>query len=133
MTRDAVNSPHYDVPIEGFSHVIVGRPGETTLYVSGLTSRNEEGTIVGVGDMSAQARQVLENMKNILASAGATLDDVVQIRTYVTDITPWDAIDAVWRGYWGDVWPASTLVQVSRLFDERQMIEMEAIARIGGR
>ena len=132
MTRDAVNSPDYAVPIKGFSQVIVGHPGETTLYMSGLTSRDANGTIVGIGDMVAQTRQVVENMKNILASAGATLDDVVQIRTYVTDITTWDAIDSVWRGCWGDVWPASTLVQVSSLFDPRQMIEMEAIARIGG-
>lgn len=130
MSRNAINSPAYHVPIAGFSQIIVGRPGESTLYVSGLTSRTADGTIVGVGDMASQARQVLENMKNILQAAGATLDDVVQIRTYVTDITEWEAIESVWRGYWGEVWPASTLVQIDRLFDERQMIEMEAIARI---
>ena len=130
MGRDAINSPDYQVPIDAFSQIIVGRPGETTLYVSGLTSRTADGTIVGEGDMAIQARQVLENMTNILGAAGATLDDVVQIRTYVTDITQWDAIERVWRGHWGDVWPASTLVQINRLFDELQMIEMEAIARI---
>ena len=130
MGRDAINSPEYGVPIDGFSQVILGRPGETTLYVSGLTSRTADGTIVGVGNMASQARQVLENMSNILRSAGATLADVVQIRTYVTDITQWDSIEPIWRGYWGDVWPASTLVQIDRLFDQEQMIEMEAIARI---
>ena len=132
MTRDAVNSSAYDVPIEGFSQLIVGRPGETTLYVSGLTARDAEGTIVGIGDAVAQTRQVLENMKNVLASAGASLDDVVQIRTYVTDITTWDAVEPVWREYWGEVWPASTLVEIRRLFDDRQLIEMEAIARVPG-
>lgn len=130
MGRNAINSTEYSVPIDGFSQIVVGRPGTETLYVSGLTSRTADGTIVGVGDMARQARQVLDNMANILHSAGATLDDVVQIRTYVTDITQWDAIESVWRGYWGEVWPASTLVQIDRLFDERQMIEMEAIARI---
>lgn len=130
VTRHAINSADYDVPIEGFSHVILGRPGETTLYVSGLTSRTADGTIVGIGDMAAQARQVMENMKNILAAAGASLEDIRQIRTYVTDITQWDSIEPVWRGYWGDQWPASTLVEIARLFDERQMIEMEAIARV---
>ena len=130
MGREAINSPQYHVPIDGFSQIIVGRPGESTLYVSGLTSRTADGTIVGVGDMALQAGQVLENMTNILHAAGATLDDVVQIRSYVTDIGRWDEIEPVWRSYWGEVWPASTLVQIDRLFDERQMIEMEAVARI---
>lgn len=130
MAREAINSPDYSVPIDGFSQIIAGDPCDRTLYVSGLTSRTADGTIVGIGDMAAQARQVMENMTVVLAAAGATLDDIVQIRTYVTDISQWDAIEAVWRGYWGDVWPASTLVQIDRLFDTRQMIEMEAIATI---
>lgn len=128
--RKALNSPDYHVPIDGFSQIIVGETTGRTLYVSGLTSRTSDGTIVGVGSMAAQAQQVMENMKVVLAAAGATLDHVVQIRTYVTDISSWDDIEKVWRGYWGEVWPASTLVQIDRLFDPTQMIEMEAIARI---
>lgn len=129
MVRKAINSPDYSVPIVGFSQIIAAE-SVRTLYVSGLTSRTADGTIVGIGDMGAQARQVMENMSVVLAAAGATLEDVVQIRTYVTDISQWDAIEAAWRGYWGDVWPASTLVQIDRLFDTAQMIEMEAIATI---
>ncbi len=128
--RKALNSPDYHVPIDGFSQIIVGETTGRTLYVSGLTSRTSDGTIAGVGSMAAQARQVMENMKVVLAAAGATLDHVVQIRTYVTDIASWDDIEKVWRGYWGEAWPASTLVQINRLFDPTQMIEMEAIARI---
>lgn len=130
MGRKAINSPDYHVPIYGFSQVIVAEPSTRTLYVSGLTSRTADGTIVGIDDMAAQARQVLVNMANVLRAAGATLEDVVQIRTFVTDITRWDLIEPVWREYWGEVWPASTLVQIERLFDPRQMIEMEAVARI---
>lgn len=132
MGRKAINSPNYHVPIDGFAQIIAAEPDSSTLYVSGLTSRTADGTIVGVDDMAAQARQVLVNMANVLDSAGATMDDVVQIRTYVTDITLWGVIEPVWRERWGDVWPASTLVQIERLFDPRQMIEMEAIARVGG-
>lgn len=128
--RTAINSPEYHVPIDGFAQIIAAEPGTRTLYVSGLTSRTADGTIVGIDDMAAQARQVLINMANVLDAAGATLDDVVQIRTYVTDISLWNEIEPVWRGYWGEVWPASTLVEIERLFDPRQMIEMEAIARI---
>ncbi len=130
MGRKAINSPEYHVPIDGFAQIITSEPGTATLYVSGLTSRTADGTIVGIDDMAAQARQVLVNMTHVLEAAGAALDDVVQIRTYVTDITQWDVIEPVWREYWGEVWPASTLVQIDRLFDPRQMIEMEAIARV---
>jgi enamine deaminase RidA (YjgF/YER057c/UK114 family) len=130
MPRRAINSPDYDVPIAGFSQVIVGEVGHTPLYVSGLTARTADGTIVGEGDLEAQTRQVCENMRNVLAAAGATLDDVVQIRTFVRDITQWEVLESVWRGYWGEVWPASTLVQISRLYDERQLIEMEAVALV---
>ena len=130
MGRTAINSADYHVPIDGFAQIIAAEPGTRTLYVSGLTSRTADGTIVGIDDMAAQARQVLVNMANVLDAADAALDDVVQIRTYVTDISLWNEIEAVWRDYWGEVWPASTLVQIERLFDPRQMIEMEAIARV---
>ena len=130
MARQAINSPEYKVPLDGFSHIITAPPGLAPLYVSGLTSRRGDGEIVAVGDMRGQARQVMENMRNVLFAANATLDDVVQIRTFVTDITEWDAIEEVWREYWGDHWPASTLVQIERLYDERQMIEMEAVALV---
>ncbi|MDH4116739.1 MAG: Rid family hydrolase [Acidimicrobiia bacterium] len=124
--RRAVNSPDYHVPIDGFSQIVEVPAGTRLLYVSGLTSRTADGSIVGVGDPTAQMRQIFENLTLILASAGATLDDVVSIRTYVTDITVWDRIEPVWHRHWGDVWPASTLVQITRLFDERQLIELEA-------
>jgi enamine deaminase RidA (YjgF/YER057c/UK114 family) len=86
--------------------------------------------MVAEGDYGGQMRQILENIKTVLAEAGATMDDVVQIRTFIVDITKWDEINAVWAEYWGPSYPASTLVQISRLYDERQLIEMEAVASI---
>jgi enamine deaminase RidA (YjgF/YER057c/UK114 family) len=102
----------------------------TFLFVSGLTAREADGTIVHIGDYGGQTRQILENMALILAEAGATLDDVVQIRTFLRDIDQFTAVAAVWQDYWGDVYPASTLVQITRLYDERQLIEMEAVALV---
>lgn len=128
MARNSVNSPGYHVPIRGFSQAVTSSSSGPLVFVSGLTSRTSEGEIVFPGDISRQTRQVLENLKTVLAAAGCTLDDVVQIHTYVTAIDGWDDIEAVWRDYWGEIWPASTLVEVSRLYDPRQMIEMEAIA-----
>jgi enamine deaminase RidA (YjgF/YER057c/UK114 family) len=129
--RDAVNSPDYHVPIDGFSQLIRGRPGATPLYLSGLTARLSDGTIVAEGDVAGQLVQILENMDTILAAAGATLDDVVSIRTFMLDITRWVEIEPILRRFWGDVWPASTLVEVTRLFDPRHLIEMECVALIG--
>lgn len=128
MARRALNTPRYRVPIPGFSHVIQAPARGDLLFVSGLTSRAPDGAIVHVGDLGGQTRRVLENMRAVLAAAGATLDDVVQIRTFVRDVRRWPEIETVWAEYWGPVWPASTLVEIRRLYDPRQLIEMEAIA-----
>ena len=128
MARRTINSPDYHVPISGFSQVVEAPASGRLLFVSGLTSRDERGDIVAVGDVAGQARQVLERMAGVLKAAGAELDDVVQIRTYVRDMEDWPVIEAVWREVWSEPWPASTCVEVSRLHDPRQLIEMDAIA-----
>ncbi len=128
MPRHTINSPDYQVPIQGFSQVVEAPASGRLLFVSGLTSRDARGEIVAVGDVAGQARQVLERMAAVLKAAGADLDDVVQIRTYVRDMEDWPVIEAVWREVWSEPWPASTCVEVSRLHDLRQLIEMDAIA-----
>jgi 2-iminobutanoate/2-iminopropanoate deaminase len=128
MPRRALNSPEYGVPIPGFTHVVEAPADGRLLFVSGLTAREADGTIVGVGDVVAQTRQVLQNLEAVLEAAGATLDDLVQIRTYIRDIREWPAVEAVWREFLREPWPASTLVEISRLSDERQLIETDAIA-----
>ena len=128
MTRQVINSPDYHVPIEGFSQIVSAPRDGRVLYVSGLTSRDGRGTVVGAGDPAQQMRQIFLNLSNVLAAADASLDDVVSIRTYVTDIECWSELEQVWREHWGDAFPASTMVQIGRLFDETQLVEMEATA-----
>ena len=128
MPRRAINSADYRVPIQGFSQVIEAAASGRLLFVSGLTSRDADGAIVSVGDIEGQARQVLRRMAGVLKAADATLDDVVQIRTYVLDMEDWPVIEVVWREVWSEPWPASTCVEVSRLHDTRQLIEMDAVA-----
>lgn len=130
MPRRALNSRDYHVPLDGFSQMIAAPARGTFLFVSGLTAREADGTIVHVGDVGGQTRQVLDNMTAVLAEADATLDDVVQIRSFLRDIEQWPAVQEVWQSYWGDVYPASTAVQITRLWDERQLIEMEAVALV---
>jgi enamine deaminase RidA (YjgF/YER057c/UK114 family) len=130
MSRRSLNSPTYHVPIQGFSQVIVAPARGQFLFVSGLTARQADGTIVSVGDLEGQARQVLRSMQSILQYAGASLEDVVQIRTYVRDLNGWPSVEKVLREFFTEPWPASTIVQIVRLYDERQLIEMEAVALV---
>ncbi len=128
MSRTVSNSPRYNVPIEGFAQVVEAPSPGRLLFVSGLTARDSGGAIVGEGDIVVQTRQVLQNIRAVLEAADGSLDDVMQIRTYILDIRAWPQVESVWREFWSEPWPASTLVEVSRLSDERQLIETDAIA-----
>ena len=72
----------------------------------------------------------MKQMKAILENAGGSLDDVMQLRTFTTSISYWPAVENVWRDLWGPAWPTSTFVEISRLYDPRQLIEIEALAVI---
>jgi reactive intermediate/imine deaminase len=98
------------------------------IFVSGLTSRDQSGDVVGVGDIRAQTRQVLENLNAILAEGGATLEDVVKVSVFIRDMGDFKAIHEIRSEYFPSNPPASTMVEVSRLVDERSLIEIEAVA-----
>ena len=104
--------------------------GGSTVYTSGQVARNSEGELVGKDDICAQTRQVLENLKAVLAEAGATLDDVVKVVVYVTKVDDFAAIHEVRAEYFKKDYPASTLVEVSALAGPDLLIEIEAIAVI---
>lgn len=84
--------------------------------------------IVGAEDPYKQARQAMENVVQALESAGAAVEDVVRTRMYVRDIESWDEIGRAHREIFGEAAPASTMVEVSRLVDERMVVEVEAEA-----
>lgn len=129
LTLSIVNIPGYHVPVPGFTQAVKASVGGATwLYVSGLTSRDSTGEILHVGDAAKQARQILVSLKAILAQCGGDLTDVVRIVTYLTNIDHHPAVHAVRREFFGDDPPASTSVEVSRLYDQRQLIEIEATA-----
>jgi enamine deaminase RidA (YjgF/YER057c/UK114 family) len=99
------------------------------LYTAGITSRDPDGNIVGVGDIRAQMAQCFRNVADILDAGGATLGDVVKWTMYTTDIDAFVEHADVWRDYFVDM-PASTLVEVSRLQVPEMMVEIEAVARV---
>jgi reactive intermediate/imine deaminase len=109
----------------GYSHVV--RHGNL-LFLSGQVSADAEGNVIGEGDMGAQVRQVLENMKKVLASQGADFTDVVKVTIYTTDIDALIKTGDVIAEYWTGGAPANTLVQIERLARPAFLVEIESTA-----
>lgn len=127
--KQIVEMPGMPKPRGVWSVAVQAKPGRL-LFISGLLSKDANGEVVGVGDMGAQMEQVLQNMIAALKAAGATLDDLVRVDVYTTDISKFDEIHAVRRKHFQKDPPASTMVEVSSLTDKRCLIEMNAIAVI---
>jgi reactive intermediate/imine deaminase len=111
----------------GYTHVVEATVGRT-LYISGQIALDKEGAIVGKGDLEMQTRQVFENLKSALAAGAATLDDVVKITVFMTDVSKIQTFREVRDRYFTKELPASSLVQVVRLARPELMIEIEATA-----
>ncbi|WP_075214003.1 RidA family protein [Mongoliimonas terrestris] len=97
------------------------------VYTAGQVAWDHEGRLVGGGDVAAQTRQVLSNIRSILAEAGATLDDVLKCNVYLADIRTFDAMNAVFAEFFPDKPPARTTVQAA-LAEPEMLVEIEAIA-----
>ena len=110
--------------IVGYSRVVVR--GEAA-WVSGTTSL-VDGTVAHPGDAVAQTRQVLTTIEQALERAGFSLKDVVRTRMFVTDISRWEEIGRVHGEVFGDIRPATTMVQVAALIDPDMLVEIEAEA-----
>jgi enamine deaminase RidA (YjgF/YER057c/UK114 family) len=112
-------------PVVGYSRIVVR--GDTA-WVSGTTATAPDGTVAHPGDAAAQTRYVLTAVGSALERAGFTLADVVRTRVYVTDIERWEDVGRVHGEFFGDIRPAATMVEVSRLIDPALLVEIEADA-----
>lgn len=101
------------------------------LFLSGQVPCDADGNVVAKGDVEGQARQVFENLKLMLAEAGATFDDVVKLTIFLTNIDDYRKVTSVRSEYLKRDFPASTLVEVTRLVDKDWLLEIEAIAALG--
>jgi reactive intermediate/imine deaminase len=108
-----------------YSHVV--RAGNL-LFIAGQVSTDSAGQLVGAGDMRAQVKQVLENLKRALASQGADFSHVAKINTFTTDIEAFLTAREVREEYFKGHPPASTLVEIKRLARPEFLVEIEAIA-----
>lgn len=102
-----------------------------TIYVAGQVAQDPDGKLVGQGDMAAQARQVFANIRDILAVAGATMDDVVKITAYVTDMGRYGDYNAVRAEVFPKAQMASATIAAPTLVRDGFLVEVEAIAVVG--
>ena len=114
-------------PVVGYSRAV--RAGRF-VAVSGSAAVDAAGKLVGEGDMYAQAAQCIRVIESALEQAGASLSDVVRTRMYVTDIDLWAEVARAHLDVFGDVAPAPSMVEVSRLIDPAMLVEIEADAVI---
>lgn len=100
------------------------------IWVAGTTATDEHGQVVGKNNAAEQTRYILQKMERVLAEAGASLKHVVRTRMFVTRMTDWEMVGLVHGEFFGEVRPAATMVEVSRLIDVDHLVEIEVDAYI---
>ncbi|MCC3767383.1 RidA family protein [Streptomyces sp. UNOC14_S4] len=132
MTAERINPPAL-APPRGFSHAVLAT-GTRYVLLSGQTALDANGRITAP-DLPAQFERALTNLLQALEAAGGTAADLARLTVYTTDLRAYRAcardLGAVWRGAMGRDYPAMTVVEVNRLWDEEALVELEGTAVLG--
>lgn len=123
--RQQVSSGTEWEQVVGFSRAV---RVDRFVSVSGTTATDDDGNPVGIGDVAAQTDYTIRKIERALNEAGATLADVVRTRIYVVRADDWEAIGRVHGTYFGDIRPANTLIEVSKIIGDEYLVEIEADA-----
>jgi 2-iminobutanoate/2-iminopropanoate deaminase len=126
---DAVNQVGVWSPFGAFSMAVIQGDGQI-VHLKGQVALDQSGHVVAANDMRAQVRKVLENMRTVLASMGGQMGDVISLVHYATDIGQFMASGDIRKEYFTAPFPATTTVEVNRLYHPDLMIEITAVAEI---
>lgn len=126
---DAVNPPGIWSPFGAFSMAVIQGDGQM-VHLKGQVSLDQSGQVVGANDTRAQVRQVLENIRAVLATMGGTMGDVVSLVHYATDIESFMSTGDIRKEFFSAPFPVTTTVQVGRLYHPDLTIEITAVAEI---
>jgi 2-iminobutanoate/2-iminopropanoate deaminase len=132
MPKREVSSDAISKPIGVFSQATTVEARGRLVFISGMTARRPDGSIAGIGNITEQTRQVCENIKSAVEAAGGTLGDVCRVDVYVRNMEHFEAIHKVRRDYFKPPLPASTMVEVTKMTSPEYLVEISAIAVVGG-
>ena len=113
-----------------YHHYIRVDNPKSLIFLSGQLARDSNGDLVGAGDMAEQTRQCIRNLRTVLEAAGGTLEDIVSIVVYTTDMRAFKEIVAAREEFFVAKLPTSTIVEVNHLADPGLMIEFQATAAL---
>ena len=131
MPKQRITAAGLPPPSGHFAQAVLAPPGRL-LFISGMLAKDASGALVGRGDITAQTRQVCENLKAAVEAAGGTLDYICRVDVYVRNMEHFAEIHAVRREYFPGEPPASTMVEVSKFTTPDALIEISAIAVLPG-
>jgi len=124
MRQRVSSGTHWEDRV-GYSRAV--RAGNE-VHVSGTTATDDDGNVVAPGDPYEQTKHAIGLVAEALEAADASLSDVVRTRLFVVDVDDWETVGRAHEEAFGEIRPATTMVEVSRLVDDDLVVEVEAVA-----